>query len=223
MGFSRQGYWSGLPFPSPGDLPNSGIEPRSPALQADALTSEPHQGRVFLGVCKFPNQIPDTYSSYCEVNWNLLSCVRLFATPWTAACRASLSFTIFWSLLKFMSIESVMLFNHLILRHPLLLFPSIFPIVRVFPNESALLTRWLKYWRFNCSISPSSQYSGLISFRIDWFDLLAVQGLSRIFSSTTILKHQFFTARTSLWSNSHICMPMWKTWLHNSDYITLTT
>ena len=69
-----------------------------------------------------------------------------------------------------------MLFNHLILRHPLLLFPSIFPIVRVFPNESALLTRWLKYWRFNCSISPSSQYSGLISFRIDWFDLLAVQG-----------------------------------------------
>ena len=107
MGFSRQEYWSGLPFPSPGDLPNSGIEPRSPALQADALTSEPHQGRVFLGVCKFPNQIPDTYSSYCEVNWNLLSCVWLFVTLWTVACQAPLSMGFsrqeYWSGLPFPS------------------------------------------------------------------------------------------------------------------------
>ena len=105
-----------------------------------------------------------------------LNCVRLFATPWTAACQASLSFTISWSLLRLMSIESVMPSNHLILCHPLLLLPSIFPSIRVFSNESALLIRWPKYWSFSFSISPSNEYSGLISFRMDWFDLLAVQG-----------------------------------------------
>ena len=94
------------------------------------------------------------------------------ATPWTAACHASLSFTISWSLLKLMSIESVMLSNHLILCCPLLLLPSIFPSIRVFSNESVLHIRWSKYF----SISPSSDYSGLTSFRIDWFDVLAVQG-----------------------------------------------
>ena len=103
-----------------------------------------------------------------------LSRVQLFATPWTAACQASLSFTISWSLLKFMSIESVMLFNHLILCHSLFLLPSIFPSIRAFCNESALHIRWSQYWSF--SISPSNEYSGLITFRIDWFDLLAVQG-----------------------------------------------
>ena len=104
-----------------------------------------------------------------------LSCVRLFATPWTAACQASLSITNSWSLLKLMSIESVMPSNHLILRHPLLL-PSIFSSIRVFSNESALLIRWPKYWSFSFSISPSNEYSGLISFRMDWLDLLAIQG-----------------------------------------------
>ena len=105
----------------------------------------------------------------------LLSHVQLFATPWTIACQASLSFTISWSLLKLMSIESVMPSNLLILCHPLLLLPSIFPSIRVFSNESVCI-RWPKYWSFNFSISPSSEYLWLIFFNIDWFDLLIVQG-----------------------------------------------
>ena len=104
------------------------------------------------------------------------SCVQLFATPWTVARQASLSFTISWSLLKLMSMESVMPSNHLILCHPLLFLPSIFPRIRVFSNKSALCIRWPKYWSFSFSIGPFNNYSGLISFRIDWFDLLAVQG-----------------------------------------------
>ena len=106
----------------------------------------------------------------------LLSCVQLFMTPWAAACPASLSFTISHSLLKLMSMESVMPSKHFILSHPLLLPPSIFPSIRVFSNESVLRIRWPKYWSFSFSISPSNKYSGLISFGIDWLDLLAVQG-----------------------------------------------
>ena len=105
----------------------------------------------------------------------LLSCVRLFETPWTAACQASLSITNSQSLLKLMSIESVMPSNHLILCHPLLLPPSIFPSIRVFYNESTLCIRWPKYWSFSLSNSPSNEHPGLISFRMDWLDLLAVQ------------------------------------------------
>ena len=97
-------------------------------------------------------------------------------TPWTAACQASLSITNSWSLLKPLSIESVIPSNHLILCHPLLLPPSIFPSVRVFSNELTLRIRWPKYWSFSFNISPSNEYSGLISFRMDWLDLLAVQG-----------------------------------------------
>ena len=97
-------------------------------------------------------------------------------TPWTAACQASLSITNSWSLLKPISIESVIPSNHLILCHPLLLPPSIFPSVRVFSNELTLRIRWPKYWSFSFNISPSNEYSGLISFRMDWLDLLAVQG-----------------------------------------------
>ena len=104
-----------------------------------------------------------------------LSHVLLFATPWTAARQASLSFTISWSLLKRMPVESVMPSNCLILYHPLFLLPSVIPSIRVFSNESALCIRWLKYWSFSFSISPSNECSGL-SFRIDWLDLLAVQG-----------------------------------------------
>ena len=104
-----------------------------------------------------------------------LSHVQLFATLWTAAQQASLSFTISQSLLKLTSIESVMPSNHLILCHPILLLPSIFPSIRVFSNELALCIRWPKYWSFSLSISSSNEYSGLISFRVDWFDLLAVQ------------------------------------------------
>ena len=101
--------------------------------------------------------------------------VRLFATPWTTACQASLSITNSWSLFKLMSIESVMPSNHLILCCPLLL-PSIFPSIRVFSSESVLCSRWQKYWSFSFSISPSNEYSGLISSRMDWLDLFAVQG-----------------------------------------------
>ena len=103
-----------------------------------------------------------------------LSHVQLFVTPWTAACQTSLSTTNSRSLLRLMSIKSVMPSNHLILCHPLLLLPAIFPSIRVFSNESVLCIRWPKYWCF--SISHSNEYSGLISFRMDWFDLLAVQG-----------------------------------------------
>ena len=106
----------------------------------------------------------------------LLSCVRLFATPWTTVCQASLSITNSQSLLKLMSVESVMPSSHLILCRPLLLLPSIFPSIRVFSNESVLRIRWPKYWSFSFSISPSKVYSGLISFRMDWLDFLAVQG-----------------------------------------------
>ena len=100
----------------------------------------------------------------------------LFVTPWTAACQPSLSITISWSLLKLMSTESVIPSNHLILYCPLLLLPSIFPSFRVFSNESVLPIRWPKYWSFSLNISPSNEYSGLFYFRMDWLDLLAVQG-----------------------------------------------
>ena len=126
-----------------------------------------------------------------------LSRVQLFVTPWTAAHQASLSFTNSRSLLKLMSIESVMPSNHLILCHPLLLLPSIFPSIRVFPNESVLHIRWPKYWSFSFCIIPSSEYSRLISFRMDWFDLLAGQGtlkslLQHHSSKSPILLHSAF-------------------------------
>ena len=127
----------------------------------------------------------------------LLSHVQLFVTPWTAAGQASLSITNSQSLLKLMSIKLVMPSNHQILCCLLLLLLSIFPSIRVFSNESALLIRWPKYWSFSFSISPSNEYSGLISFRIDWF-AIAVKGFSRVFSNTTVQKHQFFGAQLSL-------------------------
>ena len=127
----------------------------------------------------------------------LLTCVQLFVTPRTEASQASLSITNSWSLPKLMSIESVMPSNHLILCCLLLLPPSIFPSIRVFSNESALHIRWPKYWSFSFNISPSDEYSGLISFRIDWLDLLAVQGtlknlLQHHSSKASILWHSAF-------------------------------
>ena len=126
--------------------------------------------------------------------WTFLVVVHLlvmsdFANPWIATRQSSLSFTISWSLLKLTSIESMMPSNHLIHCCPFLLLPSIFPSIRVFSNESGLPIRWPKYWSFSFSISSSNEYSGLTSFRIYWFDLLAAKGLSRVFSSTTIQKH----------------------------------
>ena len=124
----------------------------------------------------------------------LLGRVQLFVTPWTAARQASLSITNSQSLLKLMSIKSVMPSNPLILCHPLLLTPSIFPSIRVFLNESVLHIRWPKYWSFNFSISPSNEYSGLSSFSADWFDLLAVQG----------------TLKNLLWHHSSKASILWR-------------
>ena len=123
--------------------------------------------------------------------------------PWTAVCQASPSITNSWSLLKLMSTESVMPSNHLILCHPLLLLPPIFPSITVFSNESVLRIRWPKYWSFSFSISPSNEYSELISFRMDWWELLAVQGtlkslLQHHSSKASILQHSaFFTVQLS--------------------------
>ena len=138
---------------------------------------------------------PDSYIMLTKINRfssvQSLSRVRLFATPWTAACQASLSITNSRSLPKLMSIEAVMPSCHLILCHPLLLLPSIFPSIRVFSNESALCIRWPKYWGFSFNISPSNEHSGLISFRMDWLDLLAVQG-------TLKSLHQHHSSKASL-------------------------
>ena len=128
----------------------------------------------------------------------LLSHVRIFVTPWTAAYLSLLSSTISQSILKFIFIELVMPSNHLILCHHLLLLPSIFPSIRIFSTESALCIRWPKYWSLSFSISPSNEYSGLISFKMDWLDLLVSKGHSRVFSNTTVQKHQFFGAHLSL-------------------------
>ena len=138
-------------------------------------------------------------NKYVKVQFSLvksLSCVQLFVTPWTAAYHTSLSITNSWSLLKLMSFESVMPSNHLILCRPLLLLPSIFPRIRVISNESALHIRWPKYWSFNFSISPSNEHPGLISFRMDWLDLLAVQGTLK-----SLLQHPQFKA-SILWCSA---------------------
>ena len=133
-----------------------------------------------------------------------LSHVQPFVTPWSIACQTSLSITNSWSLLKLMSIESVMSTNHLILCCPFLLLPLIFPSIRVFSNESVLHIRRPTYWSFSFSTSPSNEYSGLISFRMDWLDLLAVQATLKSLLQHHSSKHQFFSAQISLWSNSHI-------------------
>ena len=136
------------------------------------------------------NYILFMFSSVQSSSVQSFSRVRLFATPRTAARQAFLSITNSQSLLKLMSIESVMPSSHLLLCCPLLLLPSIFPSIRVFSNESALHIRWPKYWSFSFHISPSNEYSGLISFRIDWFDLLAVQGTLR-----SLLQHHSSNCR----------------------------
>ena len=139
----------------------------------------------------------DVQHHYSFSSVQLLSHVRLFVTSWTAASQASLSITNSQSLLKLMSIESAMPSNHLILCHPPLLLPSIFPSIRVFSNESALCIRWPKDWSSSFKISPSNEYSGLISFRMDWLDLLAVQETLKSFlqhhsSKASILRHSGF-------------------------------
>ena len=142
--------------------------------------------------------------SYQLSSVQLLRRVRLFATPWNAERQASLSIANSWSLFRLTPIESVMPSSHLILCLPLLLLHPISPSIRDFSNESTLHMRWPKYWSFSFSIIPSKEIPGLISFRMDWLDLLAVKVLSRVFSNTTVQKHQFFSAQPSSQSNSHI-------------------
>ena len=132
-----------------------------------------------------------------------LSCVQLFVTPWTAAGQASLSITNSQSLPKLMFIESVMPSNHLILFCSLVLPPSIFPSIRVFSNESVLPIRWPKYWSFSFSISLSNEYPGLISFRMDWFDHLAIQGTLKSLSQHHSSRASIFGTQPLVWSNCH--------------------
>ena len=141
---------------------------------------------------------------------------QLFATPWTAACQDTMSITNSRSLLKLMSIESVMPSNHLILCCPLLLLPSIFPSIRVFSKELALQIRWPKYWSISLSISPSNEYSGLISFRIDWFDLLAIQG-----TLESLLQHHSSKA-SILWHSAFLMVQLSIPSLATGKTITLT-
>ena len=145
-----------------------------------------------------------------------LSHVQLFATPWTAAHQASLSMTNSWSLLKLMSIESVMVSNHLILYRPLLLLPSIFPSIRVCSNESALHIRWPKYWCFSISIRPSNEHSGLISFRMDWLDQLAVQGTLK-----SLLQHHSSKA-SILWCSALFIVQLSHPYMTTGKTIALT-
>ena len=145
-----------------------------------------------------------------------LTRVQVFATPWTAAHQASLSITNSWSLLKLMTIMSVMPSNHFIIYHPLLLPPSIFPSMRVFFNESVLCIRWLKYWSFSFSISPSNEYSGLISFRMDWLDLLAVQETFK-----NLLQHHISKA-SILWRSAFFMVQLSHPYMTTGKTIVLT-
>ena len=152
----------------------------------------------------------------CISSVQSLSHVPLFATPWTAACQASLSITNSRSLPKLMSIESAMPTNHLILCHPLLLLPSVFPNIRVFSNESALRIRWPKYWSFSFYVSPSNEHPGLISFRMDWLDLLAVQGTLK-----SLLQHHNLKA-SILWCSAFFIVQLSHPYTTTEKTIALT-
>ena len=182
----------------------SGFPERSRKINLNLSISNCWKTRVNESFLNFFTAIISSYGIVQFSSVHSLSRVQLFATPWIAARQASLSIINSRSSPKLMCIESVMPSSHLILCRPLLL-PPIPPSIRVFSNESTLCMRWPKYWSFSFSIIPSKEHSGLISFRMDWLDLLAVQGTSRIFSKTTVQKHQFFdAAQLSSQSNSHI-------------------
>ena len=168
------------------------------------------------GTANFWLHFPWSFSSSSVQS---LSRVRISVPSWTAARQASLSVTNSQSLLKLMSVKLVMPSNHLILCHPLLLLPSIFASIRVFSNESVLHIRWPKYWSFSFNISSSNEYSGLISFRIDWLDLLAVQGTLKSLLQLHNWMYQFFCAQPSLWSNFHIIYDYWGK--HSFDFMDL--
>ena len=240
MEFFRQEYPRDCHALLQGGLPSTGINPRSPALLADSLSSDP-PGRPLWVITEilFVDQPMHLYANdntafilslrawavFCShwellpplnvvVDVQLLSLTPLFETPWTAAHQVSLSFSISWDLLKLTSIESMMPCNYHILCCPFLPLPSIFPSIMVFQWVGSL-HQVPKYWSFSFSISPmhisSNVYSGLISFRINWFDLLAVQGTLKSLLQHHNLKCQFFSAQPSSWFNSYIY-----TWLHVS-------
>ena len=192
MGFPRQEYWSGLPFPSPGDLPDQGLNPSLLHWQVDSLSLS-HQGS------------PHVYVLFVV---KLLSHVSFLARPWTAAFQTPLSSTISQNLLKFVFIVSVILSKCLILSYPCLLQPSIFPNISVFSNDSALHIRWPKYQNFNFSIILSNEYTGFISFGIDQFDLLAIQGTLKI-----LFQHQNLKASilqySAVFMVIYIYIPRW--------------
>ena len=197
MEFSRQEYQSGLSFPSRCSG-RTRISCVFSILAGEFFTTEP----------------PGKPSCSCSVQ--LLSPVRLFATPWTVACQGSLSITNSQSLHKLMSIESVMPSNHLIFCRPLLLPPSVFPSISVFSKELILCIRWPKYWSFSFSISPSNEYSGLISFRSDWLDLLAVQGTLK-----SLLQHHSSKA-SILWCSVLFIVQVSHPYMTNGKTIALT-
>ena len=175
------------------------------------LATTKEEAHVKDGWVKEREQVSNvlTLWGHCQFSSvQLLSCVQLFVTPWTTAHQASLSITNYQSLLKLMSIESVMPSNHFILCFPLLLRPSNFLSIRVFSNELVLHIMWPQYCNFSFSISPSNEYSELISLWLTGLMSLQSKGLSKVFSNTTVQNHQFFSAQFSLWSNSHI-----HTWL----------
>ena len=153
---------------------------------------------ILRGLCRFVLYCQDWRDCWDVQFSSVTQWCPTLVTPQTAACQASLSITNSQSLLKLMSIESVIPSNDLILCHPFLLLPSIFPSIRVFSNESVLCIRWPEYWSFSLSISPSNEYSGLISFRMDWLHLLAVQGTLKSLLHTTVQKYQFLAAQLSL-------------------------
>ena len=156
-----------------------------------------------VGFPSLPWLSPESPLLFHSCFW-LLSCIWLFATPWTAARQASLSFTVSQSVLKFMSIELMMPSNHCILCSPLLLLPTIFPSIRVFSNEFTLHIRWLKYWSLSFRISFSNEYAGLISFRMNWLDLLAVQRTLKSLLQHKSSKASVLWRSAFLWSNSYI-------------------
>ena len=180
--WNSPGQSTGVGSLSPEDLPNPGIESRSATLQVDSLPAKPPGKPIKWSSVQFSRSVVS------DSLW----------PPWTEAHQASLSITNSRSLLKLMSIEMVMPSNHHILCCPLLFLSSIFPSIRVFSNESVLCIRWPKYWSFSFSISPSNEYSGLISFRMDWLDLLAVQGNLNSLLQHHSSKHQFFGTQLSL-------------------------
>ena len=192
MGFSRQEHWNGFPFPFPGELPDTGIRPKD-QIQVSWIA-----GRFFTTWSTREAPKRKIYFSSVQP----LSHVWLFAIPLIAACQASLSITNSRNSLRLTSIKLVMP-SDIILCRPLLLLPPIPPRFRVFSTESTLHMRWPKYWSFSFSIITSKEIPGLISFRMGWLDLLAVQG-TLVFSNTTVQKHQFFGAQPSSQSNSHI-------------------